>query len=150
MPVYCGTDLIRISRIDQAIERHGIHFLQRIFHETELTDCGWPDHLRLNSLAARFAAKEAVSKALGTGIGPAGVAWTDIRVSRQKAAPDGLSGQPVILLSGQALDRYHDLNGQSISISMSHDDDLAIAFCVISSPTERTETDCRMISSDAG
>lgn len=142
MPILCGTDLIRVSRVANAVERHGDRFLNRIYHHTELACCGWPDHLRLNSLAARFAAKEAVAKALGTGIGPLGIQWTDIRIERLETGAGGLFGQPVVTLAGRALDRYRDLNGLSISISMSHDGDQAIAFCVISSQIERTENDC--------
>jgi len=138
MPVYCGTDLIRISRIATAVSRHGSRFLKRIYHDTELADCGWPDDLRIQSLAARFAAKEAVAKALGTGIGSLGIQWTDIRVARKKTSPDGSYGQPLIVMEGKALDRYQDMKAQSISISMSHEGDMAIAFCVISSLDERT------------
>lgn len=132
MPVYCGTDLIRVSRVARAVERLGGRFLERIYHESELISCGWPDRPRMNSLSARFAAKEAVAKALGTGIGQMGIMWTDIRVTSQSSEQGGLYGQPLVHLYGRAADRYNDLNGQSISISMSHDGDLAIAFCVIS------------------
>jgi holo-[acyl-carrier protein] synthase len=149
MAVYCGTDLIRISRITRAVERLGTRFLQRIYHETELFGCGWPDYPRMNSLAARFAAKEAVAKALGTGIGPLGIQWTDIRVTVQSTQTDAkISGQPSIQLLGRAADRYNELNGESISISMSHDGDLALAFCVFSTSQERTDTACCRTSSD--
>ena len=67
-----GIDLIEIVRIEQALQRHGDRFLKRIFTENEISDC----QERLNSLAARYAAKEAVAKAFGTGIGP--MKFTDI------------------------------------------------------------------------
>lgn len=132
MSITCGTDLIRVSRIDRAVERLGTRFLKRVFHESELTACGWPERLRMPSLAARFAAKEAVSKALGTGIWRQGVQWTDIRIGQRKEDASQQTGQPIVYLSGKALKRYQEMNGTSISISMSHDGDLALAFCIIS------------------
>ncbi len=121
----CGTDLIRISRIARAFERQGDRFSSRIYTASELADCGWPTKTRIDSLAVRFAAKEAVSKALGTGIGPRGVRWTDIQIVR-------VTGDaPRVQLQGAAAQRYFELKGQSISISMSHDGDLALAFCVL-------------------
>ena len=127
MPISCGTDLISVSRIARAVEHHESRFLSRVFHESELLDCGWPDKLRMNSLAGRFAAKEAVAKALGTGIGKL-VQWTDIRIVSEMP-----SRKPTVVLEGQALDRLNALGRASISISISHDGDLAIAFCVITS-----------------
>lgn len=122
----CGTDLIRISRVARALERQGERFAARIYAAGELADCGWPELPRMDSLAVRFAAKEAVAKALGTGIGPYGVRWTDIRVCRVRG------DAPRVTLHGGAARRYQELKGQSISISMSHEADLALAFCVIS------------------
>ncbi len=130
MPVFCGTDLIRVSRIKAAVERRGEPFLRRVFHESELMDCGWPEKPRMESLAGRFAAKEAVAKALGTGIGK-NVRWTDIRV-----ATPGPSQRPIVTLEGGADAWFQNLTHPgkaSISVSISHDGDLAIAMCVISS-----------------
>ena len=132
MSIACGTDLIRISRIERAVTRLGSRFLERVFHESELKACGWPGALRMSSLAARFAAKEAVSKALGTGIWRQGVQWTDIRIGQKKDDASQQTGQPIVDLFGKALSRYQEMNGSSISISMSHDGDLALAFCIIS------------------
>ncbi len=125
----CGTDLIRISRIARALERQGDRFAEHIYDPMELADCGWPERPRSDSLAVRFAAKEAVAKALGTGIGPQGVRWTDIRIVRVPG------DAPRISLQGGAARRYDELHGQSISISMSHDGDLALAFCVLGCAT---------------
>lgn len=135
MQVKCGTDLVQVQRIKKAAEKIGRPFLCRIWTDAEQEACladgdfarnGLLTPMAAASLAARFAAKEAVAKALGTGIGPAGVHWTDIEVS--KAA----SGSPPKLrLTGGALDRYHQLDGQSISISMSHEGGLALACCVL-------------------
>jgi holo-[acyl-carrier protein] synthase len=124
----CGTDLIEVKRIGQAVLRLGQPFLDRIWTPGEQadslshghrTEAGWA------SLAARFAAKEAVVKALGTGIGSSGVHWTDVVVSR----PAGFA--PDIRLCGAALDAYRLLGGVSIAVSLSHDAGLAQAFCVI-------------------
>lgn len=125
-PLYrCGTDLIRISRIGRAMTQHGERFANRVYGAAELADCGWPERPRMDSLAVRFAAKEAVAKALGTGIGPRGVRWTDIEIKRVPG------DAPAVALHGAAAQRYHELKGQSISISMSHEADLALAFCVL-------------------
>ena len=82
-----GVDLVEVERIDQSIERHGAHFLQRVFTEREIAYCS---KMRTPGphYAARFAAKEAVSKAFGTGIG-ASVGWLDIEVARKPSGEIG-------------------------------------------------------------
>lgn len=129
MTVHSGIDLIRIERIRQAIERLGRPFLDRIWTVEELADCLPADGAlsagACASLAARFAAKEAVAKALGTGIGPDGIRWQNIAV--QRAA----SGQPMVILTGPAKLRYVAIGGSSISISLAHEGGLAIAQCVL-------------------
>ena len=72
MKIATGVDLIEISRIEEVIGRHGKHYLERIYTPAELEQCGQ----RAESLAGRFAAKEAVAKALGSGIGD--VMWKEI------------------------------------------------------------------------
>ncbi len=128
MIVQNGIDLIRIERIKKSIDRLGWPFLNRIWTETELADCQVKataiSERTAASLAARFAAKEATAKALGTGIGPKGVRWLDIVV--QKLA----SGQPVLKLSGAALKCYEEQGGLSLSISLAHEGGLALAQCV--------------------
>lgn len=116
-----GVDLVEIERIRQAIRNHGDHFLTRIFTPTELAQCG----TRLESLAGRFAAKEAVAKALGTGVWREGITWTDIEVQRNAA-----SGEPVLVLYNAAAQRAGALGLQRWSISLSHDRSQAIAFVV--------------------
>ena len=128
LSVRCGTDLIKINRISMAVQRHGQPFLDRIWTRQEQADCLPDGHLTAAgaaSLAARFAAKEAVAKALGTGIGQAGIRWTDLSVHRSS------SGEPAVLLAHAALDAFRNLGGRSISISLSHENDLAMAFCVL-------------------
>jgi holo-[acyl-carrier protein] synthase len=116
MTLRSGVDLVEVERFSLAIERHGERFLRRIFTAAELADCA----NKPASLAARFAAKEAVSKALGTGIGP--VAWTEIEVGR------GPSREPVLRLHGAARELAQRLGLDEWSLSLSHTDALAIAF----------------------
>jgi holo-[acyl-carrier protein] synthase len=111
-----GVDLIDIARIRVAVERHGERFVARIFTEAEQRDCSG----RISSLAARFAAKEAVSKALGCGIGD--VSWLDIEVrSDEKKAP-------YLLLHGEGERLAKQLGLLNWSVSLSHTEDQAIAF----------------------
>src|SRR4029077_1001197 len=93
-----GSDLIDIRRIEQAIERFGDRFLDRIFTENERRRCDRRGRTRGASYARRFAAKEAAAKALGTGF-RSGVFWRDLGVVNQS------SGQPGMRLTGGALAR---------------------------------------------
>lgn len=113
-----GVDLIEIERVADIIQRYGERFLGRVFTARELSEVG--DNMA--SLAARFAAKEAVSKALGTGIGP--VAWRDIEVLR------GEERQPVLHLHGLAQLKAKELGYSTWSLSLSHDQTHAIALVV--------------------
>lgn len=124
----CGTDLCDIERIRRAVDRLGPRFLERVFTAAERADCLPGGQLTAGSaasLAARFAAKEAVAKALGTGIWRQGITWTDIAVRRNE------DGSPAIELSGAALARYESIGGSSLAISLTHDRGLAMAFCVL-------------------
>ena len=116
-----GVDLIEIERVQMAIERQGQRFLTRVYTPAELAYCGE----RTESLAARFAAKEAVAKALGTGIWRLGIGWRDIEVGR-----DTESGAPFPLLTGAAAERSATLQISEWSLSLSHDRRCAIAFAV--------------------
>ena len=110
-----GVDLIEISRIQSAAERHGDRFLHRVFTRKELSLFG----SSMPSLAARFAAKEAVAKALGCGIGD--VLWVEIEVLR------GDNGQPELHLHGNAKAMAGEAGLHTWSISLSHSMDYAIA-----------------------
>ena len=116
-----GVDLIEIERVKRAIEQHGGRFLQRVYTVTERQDC----QQRVESLAARFAAKEAVAKALGTGIWRHGVEWTDIEIVR-----DPTSDAPQLLLHNAAAAHAQQLGLTEWSVSLSHDRERAIAFVV--------------------
>jgi holo-[acyl-carrier protein] synthase len=113
-----GVDMIEISRIERAISRHGDRFYARFFTSQEREFCnGRPERL-----AGRFAVKEAVGKALGTGIGD--VNWTDIEV-----VCDG-RGKPELVLHNQAEALAAQLGLHQWSISLSHTETHAIGFAV--------------------
>jgi holo-[acyl-carrier protein] synthase len=114
-------DLIEIARIRSAVERHGAQFLARVYTPAEQVACGG----RAESLAARFAGKEAVAKALGTGIWRHGITWTAIEIGRVAE-----SGEPVLQLHGAAAARAMELGIRQWSISLSHDRERAIAVAV--------------------
>ncbi len=118
MKVSTGTDLVEIDRFQAAVQRHGERFLNRVFTEQELAEAG----RNLASLAARFAAKEAVSKALGTGIGP--ISWREIEVLRGEAR------QPLLHLHGEASRRAASLGLSTWSLSLSHTQAMAVAMVV--------------------
>jgi holo-[acyl-carrier protein] synthase len=103
------------------LRRFGQRFIRRIFTPAEIAFC----RLRPHELAVRFAAKEAISKALGTGIWSSnGVWWTEMEI-----LPDDC-GKPIVHLSGRALQRSSDLGLHEIAISLSHSDNYAVAFVV--------------------
>jgi holo-[acyl-carrier protein] synthase len=118
MPLAAGTDLIEIDRVAGVVERHGDRFLQRVFTPDELAACEG----RADSLAARWAAKEAVAKALGTGIGH--VAWREIEVVLDDCRCPSLRfhGAAAALAADRGLTQW--------AISLAHDGGLAMAFVV--------------------
>ncbi len=119
MPVLrTGVDLVDIARIEVTIERHGARFLERVYTPRELAEVKG----RPASLAARFAAKEAVSKALGTGIGM--IAWREVEVLH------GPANEPVLVLHGEAARLAAQQHLDTWSISLSHTHQQAIAVVV--------------------
>lgn len=118
--LYSGVDIVEIARIWTAIVRHPDRFLTRVFTPIEIAQC----NERPESLAARFAAKEAAAKALGTGIWRHGIGWTDIEVVRTEV------GAPNLHFHNAALQRATILGWSSWSVSLSHDREHAIAFVV--------------------
>jgi len=117
-PLSVGVDVIEIDRIAGVVDRWGETFLRRVYTPAELRHCRG----RVSELAARFAAKEAISKALGTGI--RGLTWRDMEV-----LPDPL-GKPLVTLHGGALARAHALGLTYFAISLSHARDYAVAMVV--------------------
>ncbi|MEJ5246612.1 holo-ACP synthase [Caldilinea sp.] len=118
--VRTGVDIIEIERVRAAIEAHGERFLRRVYTDAERVCCGD----RVESLAARFAAKEAVAKALGVGVWREGVGWTDIEVLRDER------GAPTLRLHGAAAALAAELGLTTWSISLSHHRTQAIAFVI--------------------
>jgi holo-[acyl-carrier protein] synthase len=113
-----GVDLIEIDRFTSAYRRYDQRLLQRLFTSIEIAENGE----NMASLAARFAAKEAVAKAFGTGIGI--ISWHDIEICR------GASGEPVLNLHGPAQRLAEKEHLNMWSISLSHTQNHAIAFVV--------------------
>ena len=114
-----GIDMIEVERIDDAILRFGSRFFERFFAEHELIDANG----RTPALAARFAAKEAVAKALGTGIGEVG--WLEIEILT------GSRGEPLLLLHGDALRVRVSHEGQ-FRLGMSSRISLSVPFSIFS------------------
>lgn len=115
MNIYSGVDLIEISRIAESIENFNNRFLNKIYTTEEQEIC----KKNIPSLAARFAAKEAVSKALKTGIGL--IQWTDIEILKDQ------TGAPTLYLHNNAKIKADELNIKNWSISLSHSKKHAIA-----------------------
>ena len=110
-----GIDIIEISRISQAVESWGDRFLKRIYTDKELKYC----NNRAPELAARFAGKEAVMKALGTG--HIGISPIDIEIL------PGRDGDPMVTIAGRLQKKAMEIGIQDLSISLSHSRDYAVA-----------------------
>ena len=113
-----GVDLIEIDRIAATLERFGTRFLERVYTAGEIAYCRG----RAPQLAARFAAKEAVMKALGTGT--RGIGWREVEVTRRR------SGQPDIALHGRAIERARKIGTDHLSVGLSHSRNYAVASVV--------------------
>ena len=119
MIVAIGIDLVEIARIEEVFERRGDRFRARVFTEGEISYCERRAS-KLASYAARFAAKEAAMKALGTGWSD-GVGWMDVEVVSEQ------SGAPALRLHGRALERMREIGATKAHISLTHSGNLAIA-----------------------
>jgi len=123
MIVGSGIDLAEIGRLQQSIDRYGPRFLDRIFTATEQAYC-LRKRNSAESFAARFAAKEAGAKALGTGISQ-GVGWLEIEVARER------NGRPTLQLHGRAAQIASSLGVVRIALSITHTAQLAMASVVL-------------------
>ena len=124
-----GVDIVEIDRIERAVDRFGTRFLSRVFSEAEIARC----RQRPSELAARFAAKEAVAKALGVGmsiLSPLGIAWHDVETLNEP------SGRPYLVLHARAEYLAEDQGLSQWSISLTHDGGFAIAFVVAWGPSQ--------------
>jgi phosphopantetheine--protein transferase-like protein len=122
-PLAVGVDLIAVPRVERALERHGERFLRRVFTPAEVIY----SRGRAPELAARFAAKEAVSKALGVGmriLAPDGVEWHEVEVLGD------WRGRPEVYLHGRAAERAAQLGLTQWAVSLSHEREYAVAFVV--------------------
>lgn len=116
--VACGIDVVDMDQFLRDLELGGAKFLARIYTEREIKLCGQ----RPESLAARFAAKEATLKALGTGL--RGINWLEIEVS------GNANGEPRLLLKGRASKRAKEMGLDCWSVSLSHSSHVAMAVVV--------------------
>src|SRR5213596_1207007 len=120
-----GVDLVECARIQRAVDRFGDRFLHRVFTDREI-EYSMSMKFPARHLAARFAAKEAVSKAFGTGIGKA-MGWRDIDVQKKP------SGEPFVILDGSARSLADERNVRGVWISLSHTNHHAVAMIALES-----------------
>lgn len=123
MIVGSGIDLAEIARIQHAWDRYGSRFLERIYTGAEQAYC-LRKRNAAESLAARFAAKEAGAKALGTGMSH-GVTWLEIEVVREPG------GRPALKFHGRAAEMARKLGVRQAALSLTHTGDLAMASVVL-------------------
>ena len=120
-----GIDIIEVNRIAASYERFGERFLKRILHPNEINYC-LSHSAPAPFLAARFAAKEAISKAFGTGIG-AQLGWQDMEVGRKE------SGEPYVILHEGGQKLLRERGARAVLISLSHTQQHATAVAVLES-----------------
>src|SRR5712692_556594 len=118
-----GIDIIEVERIQSSFEKFGERFLKRILHPNEITYC-LSHRQPAPFLAARFAAKEAISKAFGTGIGKH-LGWQDMEVGRKE------SGEPFVILHGGGLELLKQRGARAVHLSLSHTESYAAAMAVL-------------------
>ncbi len=118
-----GTDLIETRRVQESIDRFGQRFLERVFTPSEIAYCMRKKNAA-ESFAARFAAKEAGAKALGTGI-TRGVSWKEFEVQREPG------GRPVLHLGGRAGELAEVMGVRRVQLSLTHSRELAMAVVVV-------------------
>ncbi len=129
----CGIDTIRISRIGDVLKRKGDLFLARVYTPAEQALCEGKGKGRIASLSARFAGKEAVVKALGTGVGRNNIRFSDIEILADE------NQRPTITLHDGAEEVFRSKGGVGIEVSLSHDGDQAVAICVMQFENNRFE-----------
>jgi holo-[acyl-carrier protein] synthase len=128
-----GIDLIEVARIEASFERFGDRFVRRILCEAEIAYC--LSHKKPGPfLAVRFAAKEAISKAFGTGI-CAQLSWLDMEVARKP------SGEPFVILHGKGIDLLRERGGNRMHLSLSHTEKYATAVAILERDTPLSPSD---------
>ena len=123
MRILCGTDLVEVARFNRILEKHEVSFINKCFTGREQESCNSRAGTKgaAQSYAARFAAKEACGKALGTGIMSEGISLTDIEILNDA------KGAPYIVLKGKAKEKADALGVFSVSVSLTHDGGMAAA-----------------------
>lgn len=126
MAIYgIGTDLVEVERIEKSLVQHGERFRDRIFTSGEIAYCeSLAEQAMYRSYAARFAAKEALSKAFHTGIGPE-FDWVELEIVRSE------EGAPSVALHGRATDFCQRLALGTIHVSLSHTGSHATAYAIV-------------------
>lgn len=119
-----GIDLVKVSRIASALQKQGQRFMQRCFTQAEVDYCSARGAASAQSFAGRWAAKEAVAKAFGTGIGQ-DMGMHEIEITNLP------SGQPVVTLHGHAKSHADKLRVAEVKISLTHTDDDAAAYAMV-------------------
>jgi holo-[acyl-carrier protein] synthase len=122
MGIRCGMDIVELERIEKALTQES--FINRVYTPRERAYCEARGKAALQSFAARFCAKEAVSKALGTGIAQ-GVSFQDIEIVNDA------NGKPVVTLQNEAKRHFEAMGAKAIDISLTHSRDYAAAQAVI-------------------
>ncbi len=123
-PVGLGIDLVEVSRIRSLLDRHGARFKERTFTQAEIVYCDSCAEPAIH-YAARFAAKEAAAKAIGTGLWSQGVDWQQIEVVREA------SGKPSLQLHGAARTHAEALGSTGSLLSLTHTQELAMAQVIL-------------------
>lgn len=118
-----GIDLVEVARIRETFQKNGQRFAERILLPSEISYC-LSQRDPAPFLAARFAAKEAISKAFGTGIGAA-LGWQDLEIRHET------SGHPIVVLHGAGLQLFNSRQARSLHVSLSHTDNYAIATAIL-------------------
>ena len=121
MAVTCGTDIVNVNRVKKSIEELGEKFIKRVYTDEEISYCESRRMCKYESYAARFAAKEAVYKAISPGIGQDGV-FTEVEVRNHD------NGKPYIVVHGNL---KKCIGERKIDVSLSHEKEFAIAMVVI-------------------
>jgi holo-[acyl-carrier protein] synthase len=118
-----GIDIIEVARIAASYEKFGERFVKRILHPAEIAYC-LSHRNPAPFLAARFAAKEAISKAFGTGIGAA-LGWQDIEICKKE------SGEPFVVLHGSGKKKFESRGAKQLLVSLSHTEHYAAATAIL-------------------
>ena len=126
MTIAIGTDIVEIDRLASTLERQGERFVKRILTASEWAEFEQltNDDVQRHFLAKRWAAKEAIAKALGTGIAK-GVGWQQMEIQHNEL------GAPIAILTTTALERLTEIGGKQVLISISDERHYALAFCTI-------------------